>query len=586
MEENRLPPDRGPPNWLVDVSPDSEMADPSAVVEETNSSGAANNLNEVTFSSESSQSVDGKDLVSNNLLPSYSNSESCSNLKESRNYIVDHNSSIQDSPSSSHLSSDDKNTKNYDTSGSKNSPDDNFIHKRQERFNELAKNKYRITDPAPYYVYVEHVDKNIGRLFPIRVGHFLYQHEEFRSGITDIVPIGVNRVKIIAKTFNIANKLIDHPVLIENKLRSYVPTFYTQKKGVVKLVDTMFNNEYLWNNIQSEQEIVEIKRLRRRTFNRETGKEEFVDRQTLVITFLGSVLPSKIRINFCTFPVEPWIYPVVKCFACLRFGHVADQCKGKLRCSRCGLEGHDHEKCSSESQFCIQCQSTDHHSNSRKCPAYVRQYNIKKVMAIENLSFKEAEYVADNPSYAKVATHNRFSILNNDENFPSLPKQDDNSAVGPLFVRKPRVNYCRPSYQGVQQKKRKAPESPTSPNPSPEGPSTQSRVFTNSQVAPSHQNSQFSRTHESNPSRQRLTHSFSQRTNYRSQSQAQQNASSYSGNDYVSLRKEFFTQFSVHFDSLIKKILPPEVYGNVETRDTINQFYASFQSIFCNNLNN
>lgn len=335
METDRLPPDRGPPTLLVKITDDPQMEDSN--ITEYKNTGDPANLSQVSQKYPSIVPMDCGDSVSTNLLHSNTVEDRPSldpNLNN-RNTTVDscnfHDSNKTVSPCDKSAS---------DNEGNKNVPDD--VQKRQERFNDLAKNRYRITDPAPYYVYVEHTEKNVGRLFPIRVGHYLYEHEEFRSGITDIVPIGVNRVKIITKTCNIANKLVDHPSLSKNKLRSYIPTYYTQRKGVVKLVDTMFSNEYLWENIQCEQEIVEIKRLRRKFINRDTGKEELVDRQMIVITFLGSVIPDKIRINFCSFSVEPWVYPVVRCFQCLRFGHIAAQCKGKPRCSRCGLDGHNH----------------------------------------------------------------------------------------------------------------------------------------------------------------------------------------------------------------------------------------------------
>ncbi|CAH2011885.1 unnamed protein product [Acanthoscelides obtectus] len=42
------------------------------------------------------------------------------------------------------------------------------------------KNTYTTTDTGPFFVCIEHKTKNIGRLFPIRVGHYLQQVPEFR----------------------------------------------------------------------------------------------------------------------------------------------------------------------------------------------------------------------------------------------------------------------------------------------------------------------------------------------------------------------------------------------------------------------
>lgn len=43
-------------------------------------------------------------------------------------------------------------------------------------------------------------------------------------------------------------------------------------------------------------------------------------------------------------------------------------------------------------------------------------------MATRDISFKEAEKIVENPSYSKVVTNNRFSILSNLSNFPELPQ--------------------------------------------------------------------------------------------------------------------------------------------------------------------
>uniref|UniRef100_A0A6P7GHF9 Histone-lysine N-methyltransferase, H3 lysine-79 specific-like n=1 Tax=Diabrotica virgifera virgifera TaxID=50390 RepID=A0A6P7GHF9_DIAVI len=49
-------------------------------------------------------------------------------------------------------------------------------------------------------------------------------------------------------------------------------------------------------------------------------------------------------------------------------------------------------------------------------------------MATENINFKEAEQLHNNPNYAKITTNNRFAILNNITNFPSLPNPTNNTS--------------------------------------------------------------------------------------------------------------------------------------------------------------
>nr|CAH7718737.1 unnamed protein product [Callosobruchus chinensis] len=91
---------------------------------------------------------------------------------------------------------------------------------------------------------------------------------------------------------------------------------------------------------------------------------------------------------------------------------------------------------SSESRmFCIHCNSEEHPPVSKKCPVYNKQYQIKKIMAAENSSFKEAERIYDNPSCAKITTNNRYALLNNLDNFPELPSTANNNKI---YVTKPK----------------------------------------------------------------------------------------------------------------------------------------------------
>lgn len=53
-------------------------------------------------------------------------------------------------------------------------------------------NRYRFNDKGPFIVYIEHKEKNIGRLFPIRIGHFLRKDIRFKNNIVDMKSIGKN----------------------------------------------------------------------------------------------------------------------------------------------------------------------------------------------------------------------------------------------------------------------------------------------------------------------------------------------------------------------------------------------------------
>lgn len=322
-------------------------------------------------------------------------------------------------------------------------------------------NKYRSSDKGPFYVYLEHTNKNLGRLFPIRIGYFLQESPEFKHDILDIKSIGIKRVKVEFKSHNVANSLVNHELVRKNNLVAFIPRFYTQKKGIVRMVDTFFEEDYLKNAILSEIPVVEVKRMKRKIVNSETNESSFVSRQMIIVTFLGNRIPDNITINLVKFNVEPYVSPVIQCFKCLRYGHTSEQCRSKPRCQKCSKEHTEQEVCDND-KCCLHCNSTEHNSLSKNCPAYLKQYNIKKTMAYHNTSFKEAEFLVNNPSYAKVTTNNRFDLFNNFDNFPEL--STPSSSCNNTAWKKPKVNITQTKTNSQQIKKRKhisPPESPT-----------------------------------------------------------------------------------------------------------------------------
>lgn len=321
---------------------------------------------------------------------------------------------------------------------------DNNVQSRTYDF----QNKYKQTDRGPYIVYVEHQTKNLGRLFPIRVGHFLLQQDSLKNDIIDIKSVGINTVKVLFKTYNIANSLINHDIITKNNFVAYIPKYYNHKKGIVKLVDTFFSEEYLKKAIKSQVPVTEVHRFKRKV--ELNGQIDYVPRQIIAVTFSGNSLPQHIQINLVNFIVEPYIQPVIQCYSCLRYGHTNRMCKSQKVCKNCTSRHSEDETCDIDDRKCIYCSTSDHSTISKKCPMFKKQHNIKKIMAEENISFKEAELLYNNPSYAKVTTSNRFSILNNFANFPELPTiQKDTSGKTSSYTQRPHVSY-------TQNKKRKA----------------------------------------------------------------------------------------------------------------------------------
>lgn len=66
-------------------------------------------------------------------------------------------------------------------------------------------------------------------------------------------------------------------------------------------------------------------------------------------------LPKSVQIGYMSYSVREYIPKPIRCYKCQRMGHTAQQCKGKMRCARCGGQ-HEYGKCEKETKIkCCNC---------------------------------------------------------------------------------------------------------------------------------------------------------------------------------------------------------------------------------------
>lgn len=191
-----------------------------------------------------------------------------------------------------------------------------------------------------FHVYVEKSNQqNIGKIHPMVIGHILLKKLNIKN-IVSINKVGLNRVKVHVKSAFDANSIVNNLGLQKENLRAFIPTTLLYRKGVIRSVDTFFDEKYLLDNIESRSQIVEIKRLKRRTVI--DGNVIHKATQSIAINFEGNNLPAHVIINGVFCRVEPFVYNVMQCFKCLRFGHVAKQCRStNTLCANCGSSKTD-----------------------------------------------------------------------------------------------------------------------------------------------------------------------------------------------------------------------------------------------------
>lgn len=153
--------------------------------------------------------------------------------------------------------------------------------------------------------------------------------------------------------------------------------------GVIKNIELDLSEEDLLKSISCSNELVNVKRLKRRTVEGIGWTES----ESVRVGFAGPSLPSYIYIYDMQVKVEPYIFPVTQCSRCWRFGHTVRMCPSKrVFCPKCGGK---HENCSTTAFKCINC-SKDHMSLNRKCPEYLKEKRIREIMAEFNVSYRKA----------------------------------------------------------------------------------------------------------------------------------------------------------------------------------------------------
>lgn len=287
--------------------------------------------------------------------------------------------------------------------------------------------KFKLDKPNLYsidkiYVFIEKINnENLGNLHPMSVGHLLHKKLKVQN-ITKIQKVGRNRVRVEVKTTKDANMLIENENLKEEQLKAFIPNNLIERKGVIKEVDTTFSDEYLLENIESPNAVTSIRRFKRKIDI--DGEAVYIPRQTVLVSFEGNVLPPFVIINSVVCPVEKYIQKVVQCYNCLRYGHVAKQCKSSnTLCINCSKKKEENHSCKDpEDTFCFYCKSNDHKTIHKKCPVFEKQKQIKQFMSDNNVTYIEAKNWSDN-SYISKISNNRFNVLDNtSESFPLLPK--------------------------------------------------------------------------------------------------------------------------------------------------------------------
>ncbi|XP_069162356.1 uncharacterized protein [Procambarus clarkii] len=88
-------------------------------------------------------------------------------------------------------------------------------------------------------------------------------------------------------------------------------------------------------------------------------------------------LPDRVALHRISYQVQPYNFPVLRCYACHLLGHSRLTCRNAARCANCGKTGHsdrDNGGCSAAPR-CFLCHG-HHKVTSKSCPVYLEALQL------------------------------------------------------------------------------------------------------------------------------------------------------------------------------------------------------------------
>lgn len=219
------------------------------------------------------------------------------------------------------------------------------------------------------------------------------------KGIHLIHRVNANKVAVIFTQANNANNFLKNVDFQEkHAIKTFIPARAVEKIGVLKYVPVTISNEELFRKLQSDCEIISVRRFQRKV------NGELTPYQSVSVTFLTNVLPKYVYLDLYRFQVNEYVPPLMQCFKCFKYNHGAKICKGVQTCSICA-SNHHFLDCDSKNVIkCVNCGGS-HLAISRDCPIKQKKLEEKKKVT---------------KSYAEILHHNSFPVLPKPRPQPTL----------------------------------------------------------------------------------------------------------------------------------------------------------------------
>jgi len=279
---------------------------------------------------------------------------------------------------------------------------------------------------GPVMILVECIDlnKNLGNWHPIKAAKFFSTNF---TGITNIKPAGSKKIKISFDSISNGNLCLLSDALNEHGFTASIPSNLIYSFGIIKLDPDVSEDDFR-DGVQSSFPIVSFKRIS----IKKDGN--IVPTRIVELKFLSPKLPQHITVYNMIFDVNPSIRSPVQCNRCLRYGHTQKFCRSDPRCGHCGGSKHSITDCPTihaSDPICLFCK-LPHVATDRSCPEWSAQKDIKKIMATENISYKDALDFKKNKCYTSAFKYSDIANSqppNSNNLHPDTPRYEENFPI-------------------------------------------------------------------------------------------------------------------------------------------------------------
>lgn len=171
-----------------------------------------------------------------------------------------------------------------------------------------------------------------------------------------------------------------------------------QSKVLVYCESVINESESVIVKEMADQKVVAVRRITKLV----DGKPK--NTPLLILTIDSICPPEYLKVGLVRVKTRPYFPKPMRCFNCLKFGHIKDKCDKEKVCQNCSGSFHGNE-CENVPK-CVNC-GQQHATMSKVCPATQKEESICKIKVHHRVSFPEARRIFEssvkNTTYAEAA---------------------------------------------------------------------------------------------------------------------------------------------------------------------------------------